>query len=91
MVLLQVRIKRVAGTIPKNEHKNSLHTLSSLHTFKDLLVSIYHSLHEMKENEYKPYFNNETSVKVDSLFKLATDFSFINILAITRIILDYLL
>lgn len=36
-------------------------------------------------------FNNETSVKVDSLFKLDTDFSFINTLAITRNILDYLL
>lgn len=36
-------------------------------------------------------FNNKTSVKVDSLFKLDTDFSFINTLAITRNILDYLL
>lgn len=36
-------------------------------------------------------FNNETSVKVDSLFKLAIDFNFINTLAITRNILDYLL
>ena len=59
--------------------------------FEELLVSIYYSLHEMKENKCEPRFSNENPVKADSLFQLITDFSFIVTLVITRNILDYLL
>ena len=55
--------------------------------FKELFVSIYYSLREMKENKCEPRFNNETSAKAGSLFK----FSFITTLVITRNILDYLM
>ena len=42
--------------------------------YGELFVSIYHFLHEMKENKCKPHFNNETLAKADSLFNLVTDY-----------------
>ena len=45
----------------------------------------------MKENKCEPRFNNKTSDKADSLFKFATEFSFIATLVITRNILHYFL
>ena len=45
----------------------------------------------MKENKHEPCFNNDTSAKVESLFKLVTEFSFNAALVITRNILHYFL
>ena len=47
---------------------------------EELLVSIYHSFREMKENKCEPPFYKETSIKADSLFKLVINFSFVIIL-----------
>ena len=44
--------------------------------FEELLLSIYYSLHEKKENKYEPRSNHKTSDKVGLLIKLVTDFSF---------------
>ena len=44
--------------------------------FEELLLSIYLSLHEMKENKYEPRSNHKTSDKAGLLIKLVTDFSF---------------
>ena len=52
-----------------------------------MLVSEYHSLHEIKKNRFKI----ETSSEVYSLFKLVTDFGFITTLDIIRNILDWFL
>ena len=52
---------------------------------------LYHSLLTMKENNDIVYYNNETSAKAESLFKLTADFEFIITLVITCSILDYLL
>ena len=68
-----------------------LERIDSMSILEELFVSIYHSLCEMKGNKCEPCFNNKTSAKVDSLFKLATDFSFITTLVVTRNFLDHLL
>ena len=57
--------------------------------FEDLFVPVYHSLLTMKENIV--HYNNETSAKAESLFKLIDDFECIITLVITCSILDYLL
>ena len=65
--------------------------IDGMSVFEQLFVSIYCSLHEMKENKCEPRFNNRTSAILDSLFQLVTEFSFIATLVITKNILDYLL
>ena len=55
------------------------------------LVPVYYSLLVMKENNDTVHYNNETSAKAESLFKLVDDFEFIVTLVVTRSILDYLL
>ena len=65
--------------------------MDGMSILEELFVSIYHSLREMKEKKCEPPFNNKIFAKADSLFKLATDFSFITTLVVTRNILDYLL
>ena len=59
--------------------------------FEDLFVPVYHFLFTMKENNDIVHYNNETSAKAESLFKLTDDFQFIITLVITSSILDYLL
>ena len=56
--------------------------------FEEFVVSIYHYLHEMKENKCKTRFDTETLSKAGSLFKLVTGFSFITSLIITRKIIS---
>ena len=58
---------------------------------ENLFVSFYHSLLTLQENNYIFYYNNETSAKSASLFKLIDDFEFIVTFVITCKILDYLL
>ena len=45
--------------------------------FEDLFAPVYHSLLTIKENNDILHYNNETSAKVESLFKLIDDFEFI--------------
>ena len=45
--------------------------------FEDLFAPAYHSLLTIKENNDILHYNNETSAKVESLFKLIDDFEFI--------------
>ena len=45
----------------------------------------------MKENNDTVHYNNETSAKAESLFKLVDDFKFIVTLVVSRSILDSLL
>ena len=45
----------------------------------------------MKENNDTVHYNNETSSKAESVFKLADDFEFIFNMAASRSILDYFL
>ena len=52
---------------------------------------VYHSLLIMKEKTDIFQYNKETSVKVESLFKLIYDLEFIITLVIICNILDYLL
>ena len=59
--------------------------------FEELYISIYYALLEMKENITEPRYNNDTSSKADTFFKLISDFNFIVNLVITRNVLDYLL
>ena len=59
--------------------------------FERIFVPVYYSLLVMKENNDNVHYNNETSAKADSLFKLIDDFEFIVTLVVTRSILDYLL
>ena len=65
--------------------------LEGMDAFEDLFVPVYHSLIIMKENNDIVHYNNETSPKAESLFKLTDDFEFIITLVITCSILDYLL
>ena len=65
--------------------------IDGIDVFKDRFVPVYHSLLTMKENNDIVYYNNETSAKAESLFKLTADFEFIITLVITCSILDYLL
>ena len=59
--------------------------------FEELFVPVYYALLVMKENNDTVHYNNETSAKAESLFKLADDFEFIVTLVVTHNILDYLL
>ena len=59
--------------------------------FEDFLMSIYHSLPRMKENNDIFCYNNETSVKIGHLFKLIDNFEFLITLVIIHNILVYLL
>ena len=59
--------------------------------FEDLFAPVYHSLLTIKENNDILHYNNETSAKVESLFKLIDDFEFIITLVFICSILDYLL
>ena len=54
-------------------------------------MPVYHSWLTMKENNDIVHYNNETSAKAESLFKLIDGFEFIITLVITRSILDYIL
>ena len=65
--------------------------IERMDVFEDLLVPVYHSLLTMKEDNDIVHYNNETSAKAESLFKLIDDLEFIITLVITRSILDYLL
>ena len=64
--------------------------IEGMDVFKELFVPVYYSLLVMKKNDTVDY-NNETSAKADSLFKLVNDFEFIVTLVLTRSILAYLL
>ena len=57
--------------------------------FEELLESVYHYFHEMKENKCKTRFDTDTLSKAGSLFKFVTGFSYITSLIITRNIIDY--
>ena len=65
--------------------------IEGMDVFQDLFVPVYRSLLIMKENNNTVHYNNETSTKAESLFKVIDDFEFIIILVISRSILDYLL
>ena len=65
--------------------------IEGMDVFEDLFVPVYHSWLTMKENNDIVHYNNETSAKAESLFKLIDGFEFIITLVITRSILDYLL
>ena len=65
--------------------------IEGMDVFEELFVPVYYSLLVMKENNDTVHYNNETSAKAGSLFKLVDDFEFIVTLVITRSILDYLL
>ena len=52
---------------------------------------MYHALLVMKENDDTVHYNNETSGKAESLFKLIYDFESIVTLVVTLNILDYIL
>ena len=54
----------------------SVDGVDDMSIFEELLLSIYYSLHEKKENKYEPRSNHKTSDKVGLLIKLVTDFSF---------------
>ena len=65
--------------------------IEGINVFEGLFVPVYHSLLTLKENNDIVHYNNETSAKAESLFKLIDDFEFTIRLVITRSILDYLL
>ena len=65
--------------------------IEGIDVFEELFVPVYYSLLVMKENNDTVHYNNETSAKAESLFKLVDDFEFIVTLVVTRSILDYLL
>ena len=65
--------------------------IEGMDVFEELSVPVYYSLLVMKENNDTVHYNNETSSKAESFFKLVDDFEFIVTLVVTRIILDYLL
>ena len=65
--------------------------IEGMDVFEELFVPVYYSLLVMKENNDTVHYNNETSAKAESLFKLVDDFEFIVTLVVTRSILDYLL
>ena len=54
-------------------------------------MPVYHSLVTVKENNDIVHYNNESSAKAESLFKLIDNFECIITLVITCSILDYLL
>ena len=65
--------------------------IESMDVFEELFAPVYYSLLAMKENIVTVHYNNETSAKADSLFKLVDDFELIVTLVVTHSILDYLL
>ena len=65
--------------------------IEGMDVFEELFVPVYYSLLVMKENNDTVHYNNETSAKAESLFKLVDIFEFIVTLVVTRSILDYLL
>ena len=65
--------------------------IEGMDVFKEPFVPVYYSLLVMKKNNDTVHYNNETSAKADSLFKLVNDFEFIVTLVLTRSILAYLL
>ena len=65
--------------------------IEGMDVFEDLFVPVYHFLLTVKEKIDIVHYNNKTSAKAESLFKLIDDFEFIITLVITRSILDYLL
>ena len=65
--------------------------IEGMDVFEELFVPVYYSLLVIKENNDTVHYNNETSAKTESLFKLVDDFEFIVTLVVTRSILDYLL
>ena len=64
--------------------------IEGMDLFEEFLVPVYYSLLVMKENNDTVHYNNETSAKAESLFKLVDDFEFIVTLVVTCSILDYL-
>ena len=50
--------------------------IQGIDVFEDLFVPANHSLLTMKENNDIIHYNNETSVKAESLFKLIDKFLF---------------
>ena len=64
--------------------------IEGMDVFEDLFVPVYHFLLTVKEKIDIVHYNNKTSAKAESLFKLIDDFEFIITLVITHIILDYL-
>ena len=54
-------------------------------------MPVYYSLLVTKEINDTVHYNNESSVKAESLFKLVVDFEFIVTLVVTLSILNYLL
>ena len=58
--------------------------IEGMDVFEELFVPVYYSLLVMKENNDTVHYNNETSAKAKSLFKLFNHFEFI-------VTLDYLL
>ena len=65
--------------------------IDGIDVFKDRFVPVYHSLVTVKENNDIVHYNNESSAKAESLFKLIDNFECIITLVITCSILDYLL
>ena len=62
-----------------------------MNVFEEIFVSVYYSLLVIKENNDTVHYNNETSDKAESLFKLVDDFEFIITFFVTSSILDDLL
>ena len=65
--------------------------IESIDFFEELFVPVHYSFLVVKENNDTVHYNNETSTKAESLFKLVDDFEIIVSLVVTRSILDYLL
>ena len=65
--------------------------IEGMDVFEELFVPVYYSLLVMKENNDTVHYNNETSAKAESLFKLVDNFEFIVTLVVTCSIFDYLL
>ena len=65
--------------------------IEGIDVFEESFVPVYYSLLVMKEINDTVHYNNDTSAKENSFFKLADDFKFIVTLVVTCSILDYLL
>ena len=57
--------------------------IEGMDVFEELFVPVYYSLLVMKENNDTVHYNNETSAKAESLFKLVDDFEFIVTVVVT--------
>ena len=62
-----------------------------MNVFEEFFVPVCYSLLVTKENNDAVHYNNETSAKAESLFKVVDDFEFIPTLLITRSVLNDLL